>query len=267
MEKGQRRKLVSVVVPTWNNAATLGQLLASISKQTLADFEVIVVDRNSSDGTPEIAEQSGATYFGAPYGRSEARNFGASKAKGEFLFFVDSDMEIAPDVLDLCLRAIQDYDALCLREVTVAGKNYWVNARALERDKMFRSFYYESARFYRKDVFSRIGGYDVSMVGFEDLDLQARMVEGGFRIGWAEAIVYHHEEDVGLLKYLSKRNLYGTTARAYASKHPAYWRELRSPSRRLRWMLQSLSSSGSFATIYLLPGLIVTRTLEYILAI
>lgn len=267
MEKGIGEPLVSVIIPTWNSSTTLDRLLRSISNQTLDAFEVLVIDKDSSDGTPEIAERLADSYFNVPFGRSEARNYGASKSKGEFLLFVDSDMELTPNVLEACVSAISGFDSLCLREVAVTGKNYWVKARAIERDHMFRSFYYESARFYRKESFIKVGGYDISMVGFEDLDLQARMVEGGFRVGWTDAIVYHHEEDVGLFKYLSKRNLYASTAKTYASRHPAYWRELRSPSRRLRWMLKSISSSGSLKTAYLLPGLVITRALEFLLAI
>lgn len=264
MEKGglAGEPLVSVIIPTWKSASTLPALLESLSHQTMGDFETIIVDNHSCDGTDGIAHKWDAGYIDIKAGRSEARNRGASASRGRYLLFLDSDMELSPTVLEECCSKIERFDALCLHERSVTGGNYWAKARALERDGFFGSTYYESARFYRKHVFFDLGCYDTEMVGFEDLDLQAKLLEKGMRLGWADASVYHHEEGVGLVGYLRKRTLYSTTAGVYARRHESYWRELQSVSRRYRLLMKTMSSRD-IGSAYLYPGLILMRSLEY----
>ena len=98
--------LVSVVIPAYNSAATLGRALDSVAAQTLADWEVIVVDDGSTDATPEVVadyqrklspklvalRQSNA-------GPSAARNAGIDRARGTYVCFLDADDEFLPTKL------------------------------------------------------------------------------------------------------------------------------------------------------------------------
>src|SRR3989344_3215998 len=83
--------LVSIVITTRNSASTIGELLKSIKVQDYSRIEIIVVDNKSSDGTGEIAAQYTKKVFDKGPERSAQRNFGARKAKGQYLFFLDSD--------------------------------------------------------------------------------------------------------------------------------------------------------------------------------
>lgn len=255
---------VSVIVPAWNSALNLERLLASLEVQTARDFEVLVVDRHSSDGTGTLCRRTGASYFDIDAGRSEARNYGASVARGDFLLFLDADMHLSPDAVGLCLAGIDGFDALCLREKVVTGGNYWARARALEKDSMFGTLFSESPRFIRRAAFDEVGGYDREMVGYEDLDLQARLIESGFGVGWVNAVIYHHEEGIGLREYLAKRSLYSTTSGIYARRHRAFWKVLRSPVRRGKELVRAIVSSGSIGSIALVPGLFLMRSVEYL---
>jgi CDP-glycerol glycerophosphotransferase (TagB/SpsB family)/glycosyltransferase involved in cell wall biosynthesis len=88
---------ISVVVPFYNNAALLGDCLASIAAQTHRDLEVIMVDDGSTDGSAEIARAQAAAdprfrLVSQPNGGpGSARNCGVAAAAGEFLAFVDAD--------------------------------------------------------------------------------------------------------------------------------------------------------------------------------
>lgn len=95
------RPLVSVIVPNYNYARTLDLCLAALSQQTYEHHEVIVVDDRSTDDSVPIAHRYGVrvivtdTNIGAP----AARNLGVEHARGEVLFFLDSDVALTPDAL------------------------------------------------------------------------------------------------------------------------------------------------------------------------
>lgn len=101
--------IFSVIIPTYNRAHIIGDTITSVLNQTLQDFEVIVVDDGSTDTTREtVASLNDARiryYFKTNEERSVARNFGADKASGRFLIFMDSDDRMRPDHL----RQINEY--------------------------------------------------------------------------------------------------------------------------------------------------------------
>jgi len=85
---------VSVIIPTYNRAALVGEALASVQAQSFRDFEVLVVDDGSTDATPEVlAAWREVRVLRHPRRRgvSAARNTGVAFARGEWLAFLDSD--------------------------------------------------------------------------------------------------------------------------------------------------------------------------------
>ncbi len=85
---------VSVIIPTFNSARFLGQAISTALSQTYTDYEVIVVDDGSTDGTRDVIAQFGAKihYLYQPNrGLSSARNLALSKASGEFIAYLDAD--------------------------------------------------------------------------------------------------------------------------------------------------------------------------------
>jgi len=101
------RPLVSVVVPTYNRAALLPRAVESVVAQSLADWELILVDDGSVDRTPDVVEGYAArlkdrlVYVRQPNrGSSAARNRGIDAARGDFVAFLDSDDEFRRDKLE-----------------------------------------------------------------------------------------------------------------------------------------------------------------------
>lgn len=93
--------LVSIVVPNHNGARTLPLCLAALFAQTHRDIEVIVADDGSTDDSLSVARRWGATVVGtgANGGCGVARNAGTARAAGEIIFYVDSDVALAPDAV------------------------------------------------------------------------------------------------------------------------------------------------------------------------
>ncbi len=106
--------LVSVIVPCWNAELTLSETLESIAGQTYRDWEAIVVDDGSNDGSALIAaewQERDARFIvvrQANGGLSVARNRGIEHARGEFLLFLDADDLIASEKLAHQLPLAQD---------------------------------------------------------------------------------------------------------------------------------------------------------------
>ena len=109
---------VSIIIPVYNVENYLRVCLNSVCRQTLEGIEVIAVDDGSTDGSPAILEEYAEQYpdFFHVYhipnqGVSHARNYGVSKAQGEYILFVDSDDFIAPDMCELLYgKAVRDND-------------------------------------------------------------------------------------------------------------------------------------------------------------
>src|SRR5665811_835930 len=91
--------LVSVIVPTKNSAKFLESCLRSIKSQSYKNIEIIVVDNGSIDGTKRISGKYTELILAKGPERSAQKNFGVKKAKGEYIYFVDSDFILEKDVI------------------------------------------------------------------------------------------------------------------------------------------------------------------------
>lgn len=100
------RPLFSVFIPTYNRADTLPRALQSVTEQQFKDFELIIIDDGSADGTRELIERWRPGFDGRlsyfyqhNQGKHAAYNLAASKAQGELLVLLDSDDILLPDAL------------------------------------------------------------------------------------------------------------------------------------------------------------------------
>jgi glycosyltransferase involved in cell wall biosynthesis len=107
-----RRAAVTVVLPTYNRAAFLPDAFASIANQTFTDWELVVVDDGSTDGSREIVERYVSAHDRARYvyqenrGAYGARNRGVDEATGKYIAFFDSDDLWLPHHLERCVAAL-----------------------------------------------------------------------------------------------------------------------------------------------------------------
>jgi len=103
--------VVSVIVPTYNRQALLPRALDSVVAQTFDNWEIVLVDDGSTDGTEDVAARyreqlkERFTYIRQPnQGSSNARNHGMDACNGRFVAFLDSDDEFLPT------KEITDYE-------------------------------------------------------------------------------------------------------------------------------------------------------------
>jgi glycosyltransferase involved in cell wall biosynthesis len=209
--QGQISPLVSVVVPTCNSAATLEACLRSIVNQRHLRVELIVVDNASRDRTREIAAMFTKLVFDRGPERSAQRNFGARQGSGEFVLFIDSDMELSPDVVGSCVSRAKTeprLQAIVIPEESF-GVGFWAHCKKLERSFYVGVEWMEAARFFRKTVFEELGGYNETFTGWEDFDLPQRLeaVHGARAIGRIDEYIYHNEQ-VTSLRGLGRKRFY-----------------------------------------------------------
>ncbi len=214
--------LVSVVITTRNEEKVIKRLLKSVLKQSYKNLEIILVDNFSTDNTVKVAEEFNIKCFKAGSERSAQRNFGAKKSSGNFLFFLDADMELSDRVIEGCIKLInqEKVEGIVIPEQSKAT-SFWGKVKAFER-----SFYNErgdpitdAARFFSKKVFKKVGGYDEEITGPEDWDLPDRIREAGFKIGRSQEKIYHHEHEISPALLLKKKFYYGKNAHRYLRKH------------------------------------------------
>lgn len=145
---------ISVVIPTFNRSRPVQAALRSVLAQTYPEFEVIVVDDGSEDGTGQALEtlitQQGCNdrrvrYFFRPnQGQSAARNMGIEKARGELVAFLDSDDIWLPEKLEWQVRALEQFKDKCCACIT--------DARLVDNLGMDTSAFRESRKPYEETL-------------------------------------------------------------------------------------------------------------------
>jgi glycosyltransferase involved in cell wall biosynthesis len=215
--------LVSVVIPTHNSEGTLARCLESIRNQTYKNIEIIVVDKFSKDKTVEIAKSYGAKVFVInARERSEQMNFGVKQSRGKYVYIVGSDFIVEPGVIEEAVRKCEneDYDAICVHNTSDPTISFWSKVRKLERDCYKDDELNVAARFFKKEVFEAIGGFNESLVAGEDYDLHNRLLEKGFRIGRIKAQDIHIGEPKSLWEIAKKHYYYGKTIGEFIRTNP-----------------------------------------------
>jgi glycosyltransferase involved in cell wall biosynthesis len=212
--------LVSVIIPTKNSEKTLGICLKSIVEQTYPSIDILVVDNYSVDGTRELAEKFCVKVIESRVGRSGARNLGAKNTIGDFILSLDSDMELTYGVVEECVKkAKEGYDSIIIPEVSV-GEGFWAECKALEKSCYIGDALIEASRFFTRDAFETVAGYDSELEAGEDWDLNTRIRKAGYAIGRISSRIKHHEGRLSLRKTTMKKYQYGKTLEKYKRKHP-----------------------------------------------
>ncbi len=105
---------ISIIIVSWKVKELLKKCLETVMASTGADFEIIIVDNNSGDGTKEMLERdfSGRIKFiqsGANLGFAKANNLGLKRASGDYVLFLNPDTEIGPEVLAQALEFMKTH--------------------------------------------------------------------------------------------------------------------------------------------------------------
>ena len=113
--------MISIVIPTYNEEEYLPECLKALRSSGFSDYEVIIVDGHSNDRTIEIAKKEGCTIFSRERnGIADARNYGAEKATGEIVAFLDADSVPCANWLDIIEKTMTE-DILAVGGPTYYG--------------------------------------------------------------------------------------------------------------------------------------------------
>jgi glycosyltransferase involved in cell wall biosynthesis len=191
---------VAVITPTRNRAPLLAETLDSVAAQTLQDWEHLVVDDGSDDGTAEMmAERARADprvrYIERTCGRAGAnscRNIGIRAASAPFVVLLDSDDLLAPDCLARRVEVMSrnaDLDFATFQaglfEQTPGDLEGAANPELIG-DDLCRFLYFETpwqttAPIWRRETLLRLGLFDESLLSWQDIELHVRAIAAGCR--------------------------------------------------------------------------------------
>ncbi|WP_246017364.1 glycosyltransferase family 2 protein [Micromonospora pisi] len=207
---------VSVVIPNYNKEKTIRACLAAVHTQTHAPAEVLVVDDASTDRSRQIVAEFDCTLVGLPtnMGVSAARNIGAARAAGDVLFFVDSDIALAPDALANALRVLREhphcgvvqgiYDLHPLfpdgpvESYKTLFEHFWRRrAAGLTTSTMF------ALTAVPREVFELVGGFDEGLRDAEDIEFGTRL-PATYEIRMSDQVVGRHDDVDRLWPYVSE---------------------------------------------------------------
>ncbi len=194
--------VISVVIPAYNAASTLGACLQAIRGSGYSDYEVVVVDDASTDQTPQVAERYGCRVLrlSQNVGTAEAKNIGAREARGDVILFTDADIVQQPDTLGLIVEDLADATlagvvgllgtSLKYNNLSSQFKNLWMHytykrLAVSYNAKQGVGLFFTSLAAIRREVFSQMGGFDAHYRGAsvtEDIEFGQRLMSAGHRI-------------------------------------------------------------------------------------
>ena len=215
---------VSVIIPTFNRAHVLSRAIDSVLGQSFEDFELLVVDDGSADGTAELMERYGRWHPRVRYlvqsanaGVSAARNRGMNEACGRLIAFLDSDDEWLPEKLAAQVsffdEAPRDVGLLYGGVRTVGASTWvfrpktrgWIHPNLLERNVIHST----SNVMIRREVFEKIGGFQEQIPAIEDWDYWIRVAKH-FAIDYLEedqSYYYESPDELNRKSLATRENL------------------------------------------------------------
>lgn len=220
---------ISVIITTKNEEKNIENCLNSILGQTYPEdmIEIIIVDNNSSDKTKAIAKKFTDKIYDKGPERSAQRNYGVKESNGEYFLYLDADMILDKNVIKECIERIQknsDIIGLYIPEI-IMGESFWCQVRRFERS-FYNGTVIDCVRFINKVKFLESGGFDETMSGPEDWDLDRKIRQIG-KVDLISSPVYHNESAFDLKKYLNKKEYYIKSFDKYIAKWGANDPEIR----------------------------------------
>lgn len=181
--------MISVIIPTFNRKTFLERAINSVLSQTFRDFELIIVDDCSTDGTENlpVLKNEKIQFFRLPLrsGVASARNFGVQRSNGKWIAFLDSDDEWFPKKLQsqkIWIEKNPQFRIMQTKEIWIRHgvrvnppRSHQKFQGDLFNESLERCMITPSSVFMEKTLFEEYGGFDESFQACEDYDLWLRI--------------------------------------------------------------------------------------------
>jgi len=186
--------MISIIIPIYNQAEHLPNLLDSLKRQTYDNYEIIIVNDGSTDSLIEIINKY-QSLFGNKLnylqqenmGANAARNKGAGLARGEYIIFCDADIVMEPIMLELMLKTLKDNPdaSFCYSSFIWGYKKFklW----AYDAEKLKTMPYINTTSLIQLKDFP---GFDETLKKFQDWDLWLTMLEQGHVGVWVNQTLF-----------------------------------------------------------------------------
>lgn len=180
---------ISVIIPCYNLGQYIDEAVDSVLSQTYTNYEIIIVN----DGSTDILTNKILKNFNKPKtsiyniknsGVAEARNFGISKAKGEFIACLDADDKYDPQFLEKTIKILEKSDN------QVGFVTTWIQLFG-NKLGIHKTFEYNPAQLgyanvvhvaslFKKSIWKEVGGYDEETKGYQDWEFWIAIIEKGY---------------------------------------------------------------------------------------
>lgn len=221
-------KKVTIIIPNYNGLSFMEPCMAALERQTCRDFDVLVVDNGSTDGSVEWLEEReiSSIFLAENTGFSGAVNTGIRAADTPYVILLNNDTEVEPDYVEQLLRAIEGSPRIFSVSPKMiqmyhrdlmddAGDMYSIMGWAYQRGVGQEIGRYDrpchifsacaGAAIYRREVFEEIGYFDEMHFAYlEDIDVGYRAKIAGYYNRYCpQAVVYHVGSGTSGSKYNS----------------------------------------------------------------
>ncbi|NON63040.1 glycosyltransferase family 2 protein [Acidianus sp. RZ1] len=192
--------LVSLVIPTLNSGKTVRKTLESIKNLDYTNFEIIVVDGNSTDDTLDIVREYSSSYplrvvVEEKKGRGPAYNRGIIESKGKYVAFLDSDAMIAtPGWIRRAINIMQNDDKIAV----VFTKVYSPPDSSLMQKSidtfLCKGYTTANGAIYRRDIVEKVGMFNDRMNYMQEDELLFKLTKEGYKfaVNYNDKIYHYH---------------------------------------------------------------------------
>jgi GT2 family glycosyltransferase len=268
-EEQQHWPKVSVVVCAYNAADTIDECLASLGRLKYPDFEVVVINDGSKDGTGDIARRHAfAKVIDTPNGGlCVARNMGLDHSTGSIVAYTDADVHVGEDWLTYLVQPFLTSDVVGSGGPNVVPADDPWMAQCIARapgapthvllDNRIAEHVPGCNMAFRRDVLIEIGGFNpIYLRAGDDVDLCWRLQARGWKIGFAPAALVWHHHRASVRAYWKQQAGYGEGEQWLMPHHPdrfrdgqAIWRgHIYSPLPFIRGLSKAQVNTGQWGT-------------------
>ena len=230
--------MISIIVPVYNRPEEVKELLQSLNNQTNKNFEVVLIEDGSQIPCKEVAEYFETNlkinyFYKENTGRSDSRNVGMQKAKGDFFVFFDSDCIIPPNYFEILEEAINTNTFDCFggpdaahdsfsdlqKAISYSMTSFFTTGGIRGGKRQMEKFMPRTFNMgFKRSVYEKVGGFN-DMFG-EDIDLSLRIRKAGFRVILLRDAFVFHKRRINLRKFYKQVNIFGKARISLYLIHP-----------------------------------------------
>ena len=228
----------SVIIPVYNRPDEVRELLESLSKQTLKDFEVLLIEDGSVNRCDTVAQEFDKDlnicyFYKENSGRSLTRNYGMERASGEYLIFFDSDCIIPERYFEIVKARLEEDYVDCFggpdaahtsfsnlqKAISYSMTSFFTTGGIRGGKKGMEKFTPRTFNMgFSKEVYKRVGGFK-DMFG-EDIDLSLRIQKAGFHTVLIRDAFVYHKRRVSFRSFYRQVSVFGRARVDLYMLHP-----------------------------------------------